>query len=159
MKTNIQHIAKLLGDHFNGNPWIDITILGELKSLTAKQAAAKTGDLNSIWEIVNHMISWRKALISRVKGKTVKYSDNNFISEVKDKSPAAWKKTISNFRKSQEDITGFLVRSDDSLLETISPTSGYTYYELVMAILLHDSYHLGQIVLIKKLLNEESNNK
>ncbi len=155
MRSNIKHITKLLGDHFNGDPWIDITIIGALNSLTAKLAAAKTGDLNSIWEIVNHMISWRKALIGRVKGKPVKYSDNNFISEVKDKSPAAWKKTISKFWKSQNDIINFLYKSDDKLLEIVSPTSGYTYYELVISILLHDTYHLGQIVLIKKLLTEK----
>ena len=155
MRSNIKYITKLLGDHFNGNPWIDVTINGELNSLTAKQAAAKTGNLNSIWEIVNHMISWRKALIGRVKGKPVKYSDNNFISKVKDKSPAAWKKIISKFRKSQNDIIGFLKKSDDQLLEIVSPTSGYTYYELVMSILIHDSYHLGQIVLIKKILIEK----
>lgn len=154
MKTNIKHITKLLGDHFSGNPWIDVTIMGELKQLTAKQAAVKTGNLNSIWEIVNHMISWRRALITRVKGKSVKYSDNNFISEVKDKSPKAWKNSIIKFRKSQNDITGFLKKSDDMLLENVSPASGYTYYELVMAILLHDSYHMGQIVLIKKLLKD-----
>lgn len=155
MRSNIKHITKLLGDHFEGDPWIDVTIIGELNSLTAKQAAAKTGILNSVWEIVNHMISWRKALIGRVKGKPVKYSDNNFISEVKDKSPAAWKRTISKFRESQNDITGFLKKSDDKLLEIVSPTSGYTYYELVISILLHDTYHLGQIVLIKKLLTEK----
>jgi uncharacterized damage-inducible protein DinB len=154
MGSNIKHTIKLLEDHFGGDPWIDVTIIGELNSLSAKKAAAKTGSLNSIWEIVNHMISWRKALISRVKGKAVKYSENNFIDEVIDKSQAAWKNTISNFRKSQDDIISYLKKNDDKLLENVSPTSGYTYYELVMAILIHDSYHLGQIVLIKKLLND-----
>ena len=152
MQININHLSKLLKDHFNGDPWIDVTVLGELSSVTAKQASIKPEGMNSIWQIVNHMISWRKALITRVKGKAVKYSDNNFISEIKVKSPKAWKETINKFRKSQRDIISFLQKSDDILLETVSSTSGYTYYELVEAILIHDSYHLGQIVLIKKLL-------
>jgi uncharacterized damage-inducible protein DinB len=153
MNNNIKHITKLLGDHFNGDPWIDITILGELKKLSAKQAAYKPDGLNSVWEITNHMIAWRKALTRRVMNKPVKYSDDNFFREVKDRSTRAWKKTIEDFKKSQNDITAFLKKQDDTLLETVSPASGYTYYELVMAILLHDAYHTGQIVLLKKLMN------
>lgn len=152
MKTNINHVIKLLNDHFNGNPWIDVTILGELKKLSAKQAAYKPGGLNSVWEIVNHMISWRKALIGRVMGKPVKYSDDNFFREVKDRSPEAWKKTIAELKKSQKTIISFLQKQEDELLETVSPASGYTFYELVEAILLHDAYHTGQIVLIKNFI-------
>lgn len=151
MKTNINHLTKLLNDHFNGNPWIDVTIIGEIKKLSAKQAAYKPAGLNSVWEIVNHMLAWRKALIGRVKGKPVKYSDDNFFRLVKNKTPEAWKRTIEELKKSQKVIITFLKKQKDELLETVSPTSGYTYYELVEAILIHDAYHTGQIVLIKKL--------
>jgi len=85
-------------------------------------------------------------------GRQVKYSNDNFYREVKDKSPAAWRKTIANLKKSQKEIISFLKKQDDELLETVSPTSGYTYFELVEAILIHDAYHTGQIVLVKKLL-------
>ncbi len=153
MKTNIRHLTKLLNDHFNGRPWIDTTILGELKKLTAKQALLKPAGLNSVWETVNHMISWRRALIGRVMGKPVKYSKDNFFSEVKNKSHEAWRKTLAELKSSQKEIITFLKKQDDSLLETVSPTSGYTYYELVNAILIHDAYHTGQIVLLKKLIS------
>ncbi|MBE2228795.1 MAG: DinB family protein [Ignavibacteria bacterium] len=152
--TNIQHINKLLKDHYNGVPWIDITIAGTLKTLTAKKAAMKVDGLNSVWQIVNHMISWRNALIARVKDKPVPHPDNNFISEVKDTTAKAWKDTLKKFEKSQKDILAFLGKQKDIHLEKISPASGYSYYELVMAIIIHDSYHLGQIVLIKKMIDE-----
>lgn len=152
--TNIQHINKLLKDHYNGDPWIDITITGTLKTLTAKQASLKLKELNSVWQIVNHMISWRCALIARVKDKPAAHPDNNFISEVKNTTPKAWKDTFKNFEKSQKDIIAFLGKQKDSHLEKISPASGYSYYELVMAIIIHDTYHLGQIVLIKKMIDE-----
>lgn len=66
---NIKRIEKLLNDHFNGDPWIDMTIMGTLKTLSAEDAARKTEDMNSIWQIVNHMIAWREALLTRVKGQ------------------------------------------------------------------------------------------
>lgn len=150
---NIKRIKKLLSDHYDGAPWIDITIMGTLKSLSAKQAAAQIGELNSIWQIVNHMIEWRKALIGRVMDKPVKHPRNNYISQIKDTSAKAWKDTLKKFERSQKDIITFLNKSGDPLLEKISPTSGYSYYELVLAILQHDTYHIGQIVLIKKLVD------
>lgn len=152
--TNIQHINKLLKDHYNGVPWIDITIMGTLKTITAKQAALKLRRLNSIWQIVNHMISWRNALIARVKDKPALHPDNNFIWEVKNTTAKAWKDTIKEFEKSQKDIMTFLGKQKDTHLEKVSPTSGYSYYELVMTIIIHDTYHLGQIVLIKKMIDE-----
>ncbi len=152
---NIKYITKLFNDHFAGDPWIDTTITGTLKSLTAKQAAMKPGKNNSIWEIVNHMISWRRALLTRVKGSPVKVPGNNFFSRVKDTSPRAWKDTLKKFESSQKEIIAFLKKADESLLEIISPTSGYSYYELIMAILLHDTYHIGHIVLLKKELGKK----
>lgn len=153
-KKNINHFIKLLGDHYKGDPWIDNTIAGELKSLTAEQAEKKFGGLNSIWQIANHMISWRNALIARVMDSPLPHPDNNFIEEISDTSEYAWKETLIKFEKSQEDIVKFLSAEEDSLLEKVSPSSGYSFFELVNAILIHDSYHLGQIVLIKKLLKK-----
>ena len=151
---DISKVNKLIKDHYNGNPWIDTTIAATLKQLTAKQAAVKIGELNSIWQIVNHMIMWRTALIARVMDKPISHPDNNYIEEIKDTSAAAWKQTIKKFERSQKDIVTFLRKSDDELLEKVSPSSGYSYFELVMSIVIHDSYHLGQIVLIKKMMEE-----
>lgn len=154
LRMDIQKVNKLIKDHYNGRPWIDTTISATLKKLTAKQAAAKTGGLNSIWQIVNHMILWRSALIGRVMDKPIAHPDDNYIAEIKDTSAAAWKDTIKRFERSQKDILEFLGSSEDKLLEKVSPSSGYSYFELVMSIVIHDSYHLGQIVLIKKMIEE-----
>ncbi len=151
---DISKVNKLIKDHYNGNPWIDTTIAATLKQLTAKQAAVKIGELNSIWQIVNHMIMWRTALIARVMDKPISHPDNNYIEEIKDTSAATWKQTIKRFERSQKDITSFLGSSEDELLDMVSPSSGYSYFELVMSIVIHDSYHLGQIVLIKKMMEE-----
>jgi uncharacterized damage-inducible protein DinB len=151
-QKDIKRIKKILNDHFSGDPWIDTTISGTLKSITAKQAAEEHAGFNSIWQIVNHTIEWRKALLARVKDKPISVPDNNFICTVKDTSPKAWRETIKKFESSQKELIAFLGKSKDTLLDKVSPTSGYSYYELVLSILLHDTYHIGQIVLIKKFV-------
>lgn len=149
---DISRFQKQLKVHYDGIPWIDISIKGTLKGVTAKQAALKIGELNSIWQIVNHMISWRKALFGRIKDKPVGHPKDNYIWEVKDTSSAAWKKTLAQFEISQKEINTFLAKQSDELFDKISPASGYSYYELAQAITIHDTYHLGQIVLIKRLM-------
>jgi uncharacterized damage-inducible protein DinB len=151
---SLKYIKKLLNDHYRGNPWIDVTISDTLNTVTAGDAALKVDNLNSIWQITNHMIAWREKLLERIMDKSVEVPDNNFIYEVEDTSEKAWTDTIKKFERSQEDIISFLSKSNDMMLEKISPASGYSYFELAMAILLHDAYHLGQIVLIKKLLKK-----
>lgn len=152
LTKDINRFQKQHTAHYNGDPWIDITIKGTLKGITAKQARMKIGELNSIWQIVNHMISWRKALFGRIKDKPAGHPTDNYIWEVKDTSPAAWKKTLAQFEKSQKEISTFIAKQNDELFDKVSPASGYSYYELSQGITIHDTYHLGQIVLIKKLL-------
>lgn len=153
VQKDIKRIKKILNDHFSGDPWIDTTISGTLKSITAKQAAEEHACFNSIWQIVNHTIAWRRALLARVKDKPISVPDNNFIYAVKDTSAKAWKDTIKKYEASHKELIAFLSKSKDTLLDKVSPTSGYSYYELVLSILLHDTYHIGQVVLIKKFLD------
>jgi uncharacterized damage-inducible protein DinB len=101
------------------------------------------------------MVSWRKALLGRVTDKPVSVPGNNYISVIKNTSPKAWKQAIKNFESSQRKIEKFLASSDDRMLEKVSPTSGYLYYELLTFVLVHDTYHLGQIVMLKKMLGKK----
>lgn len=152
-------LKKLLSDHYDGDPWIDVTLSQTFKKISTEQALKKIDNLNSIWQIVNHMISWRETLLSRVKDESITVPDNNFIKEIEDTSEKSWERTLKRFKKSQMDIISFLSDSKDKVLDKVSSASGYTYYELIQAILQHDAYHLGQIVLILKLINGMKNKK
>ena len=54
--------------------------------------------------------------------------------------------------KTQSDWTGFLQKMKKEELEKMYASNGMTYYEHINGILQHDSYHLGQIVLLSKLV-------
>jgi|SRR6185436_15236648 len=149
--TELQRLKKLLSDHFDGSPWLDVNIMDTLKDISASKAAGKTGNHNSIWQIVNHMIAWREANLKRVKDEVLPAPDNNFIEEIKDTSEEAWKATLKKLERSQHNILSFLESADDSVLEKIYIPNNLTYYEHLQGILQHDAYHLGQIVLLKKI--------
>jgi len=149
--AELLRIKKLFNDHFNGDPWIDVNITGALKKISASKASKKSGELNSIWQIINHIIAWRETLLKRLKEEKISVPDDNFMEEITDTSNEAWKKTLKRFETSQKKLNAFLDSSNEEILFKISPSSGYSYYELLMSILIHDTYHLGQIVMLMKL--------
>ncbi|MEP7171342.1 MAG: DinB family protein, partial [Bacteroidota bacterium] len=63
-----------------------------------------------------------------------------------------WQRTLKKLERSQHNILSFLSSENDSVLEKIYIANNHTYYEHLQGILQHDAYHLGQIVLLKKLL-------
>jgi len=148
----LKRIKKIISDQFNGHPWLDVNIVDTLKHLSSTQAAEKTGNLNSIWQIVNHMIEWREVLWKKLNGDTVFVTESNFIEEIDDSSEKEWKQTLKRFEQSQKNIMNFLSKEKNFDYEKVF-SNGHTSYEHLQAILQHDAYHLGQIVLLKKLIN------
>jgi uncharacterized damage-inducible protein DinB len=152
--NELSRLKKLLSDHFDGSPWMDVNIIDTLKNIPASQAAKKINNLNSIWQIVNHMIAWRETNLERLKGEIIPSPENNFIEDIKDTSEEAWQVTLKKMDRSQHNLLSFLSSAKDSMLEKVYITNGHTYYEHLQGILQHDAYHLGQIVLLKKLLEK-----
>lgn len=148
-----ERIINLFENLFNGDPWIDVTIQKTLHKISAPQAAAKVlSNCNSIWEIVNHMISWRKNVLQRLQGKIMTTPDHNYIEPVVDTSQEAWVKTLQAFQQTQREWISFLATFDVENFETKYPSNGMDYYEHIHGIIQHDAYHLGQIVLLSKFV-------
>lgn len=144
-------IIKLYDDLYQGSPWLDINLADTLKNISAEQAFKKISpSWNSIWEILNHIISWRLAVLERLHGKITKSPANNYFEAVKDNSEAAWKASLRKLEDSQKQWTGFLKNFNENDFDEIYPGNEMNYYDHIHGILHHDAYHLGQIVLLAK---------
>jgi uncharacterized damage-inducible protein DinB len=149
--NEIERIKKLFEDLYEGDPWIDINLLGRLQKLTAAKASRKlTPDTNSIWEIVNHLIQWRENVLLRLQGTVIPTPSHNYFTQVKITTSAAWKKTLDRLDASQLSWLNYLDKLKPASLNNIYPGNNMTYYEHIQGILQHDTYHLGQIVLLMK---------
>ncbi|QSB28377.1 DinB family protein [Flavobacterium sp. CLA17] len=148
-----KRISNLYQSIYNGNPWLEVTLSHTLENVTAEQAYRKVNpNLNTIWEIVNHLIQWRRNILRRVEGETVVTPDHNYFVPILDSSEAAWEQSLQSLAKSQELWNAFFEDFNDSDLEKIYVDNNHTYYEHIHGIIQHDVYHLGQIVILKKLL-------
>ncbi|WP_289662334.1 DinB family protein [Flavobacterium panacagri] len=149
-----KRISNLYQSIYNGNPWLEVNLANTLKNVTAEQAYKKANpNLNTIWEIVNHLIQWRRNILERMQGEVIVTPDHNYFVPVLDPSEVAWEQSLQTLAKSQESWNTFFESFDDEDLAKIYVNNGHTYYEHIHGIIQHDVYHLGQIVILKKLLN------
>ncbi|MEO7044650.1 MAG: DinB family protein [Ferruginibacter sp.] len=145
--------AKLFEDLYDGDPWIGVTIHETLKNITPEQAARKLQpQLNSIWQITNHIISWRENVLKRLKGEVITTPTNNYMASIFDTSETAWQQTIERMQQSHEQWIPFLKAFDKEDLEEKYKGNDMSYYEHIHGILQHDCYHLGQIVFLTKVI-------
>ncbi|MFV8345328.1 DinB family protein [Flavobacterium sp. ZB4P13] len=151
--TEKERVSNLYKTVYNGHPWIDINILETLESISAEQAYTKVKpEINSIWEIVNHMIQWRLNVLQRVQGKIMTTPGHNYFTKNSDPSEEAWKNTLISLEESQQQWIELLSDFNESDFEKIYPNNNLTYYEHIHGIIQHDVYHLGQIVILKKFI-------
>ena len=149
-----QRISRLFSNLYNGSPWIDVEILNTLDTITPEIAVKKLKpETNSIWEIANHLIAWRENVLERVKGKVITTPIYNYILPVAVASETAWQELLQRLEQSQRHWISFLEDFDEKDFDTTYPNNGMNYYEHIHGIIQHDCYHLGQIVLLTKLLS------
>jgi uncharacterized damage-inducible protein DinB len=150
-------IAQLFEDIYDGDPWMDVNFLSNLKRIDTSQASLRIyPDWNTIWEILNHLISWREVVLARLQGKSIPSPEHNYFLPVTDTSPKNWKETLSRLEQSQEAWISFLRVFNEEDFEKNYPGTRYNYYELIHGILQHDAYHLGQIVIMIKRVVQTS---
>ena len=146
-----KRIAKLLHDIYHGSPWIDVNLAGILTNISAGQAAKKVApQWNTIWEIVNHLISWRLNVLQRIQDKVIASPAHNYFTPVKDISEEAWQNTLKKLDDSQQQWMLVLKKVKKKDLEKEYHGNGRSYYDHIQGIIQHDAYHLGQIVLLAK---------
>ncbi|MFG6494853.1 DinB family protein [Fictibacillus sp. UD] len=122
-----------------------------LDGLTAEQAKGKSGDSNSIWEIVNHLIFWNERYLQRFQGKTVtrkiESNDETFRNENKENWDAAKNELFAVLTH----WTEALKEADEEIFERSAHEDRHDpWYSVLANINIHNAYHIGQIVEIRK---------
>lgn len=153
--TEIDRITRLLEKTFGQQPWYGSSVMEILKTVNPLIVNQRIGETHNIAELIEHMISWRAFATRRLLGDAAfQVSDAiNFpISQ-------NWDDTMKRLQQSQEDLVIAVKQFPEERLSELVPSNQfrYTYYTLLHGIIQHDVYHLGQIALLKKVI--ESNQK
>ena len=157
MKEN-QRILKTLSDLYDGRSWTDLSILQVVGDLTAEQANTKPFvQMHSIWRYLDHIVFWREKIIAHLSGHSAPQGDDPIDSAPRiDKSEDAWRHSLNDLRRCQEHLMAVVSALEEGSFEEMEETFKATNYELIQGIIQHDAYHLGQAMIVKKVLAAES---
>ncbi len=146
----MQKIVQLFDDLQQGECWVGLNMQQALSGIDAATAAYKRNENgNNIWQLVNHLIYWRKTVMIRLRGVNAHPPVPDFYLP-DDRDELSWHATRQEFEKVYKDLRIAINSLDEKKLDTASPMPGQTYYQLLLGCLQHDAYHMGQIVLLKK---------
>lgn len=151
--TETHRINSQLKRAHQGEAWHGPSLRELLEGVTAEQAAAHPiPGAHSIWELVNHIISWEQIAKLRLEGDPVKNPpDEMNFPPVNDASEAAWQKTLNELAASNQSLRDAVKKIGDDKLDKIVPEANYSNYAMLHGVIQHDLYHAGQIALLKKL--------
>lgn len=151
----INRIAKLFADLQHGDCWIGINFKEALYGVDAALASKSISNhSNNIWQLVFHITYWRTSVMNRLNGtlEPPPFKDFTLPEELNE---ANWKQTIQDFETAYHQLRSTILNFKQEHLDNPSPRPEQTYFQLIMGCLQHDAYHLGQIVLIKKVLDKK----
>lgn len=162
MKTLMNTIINQLCDVQDGKNWMGSNFNKKLVHITEDSAFIRPiPNLHSVAEIISHLTTWRKETILKIKtgkGSITDDAEENWLS--KDKlEEISWDTILSSYHNTLSELIALLETKDDRFLkEKYCDTDFKDHYEyqfVIYGMLHHDIYHLGQLGIIIKFLNEE----
>ena len=141
--------------HFGGN-WTSVNLKEQLADVSWQQAITKMDSLNTIAALVYHANYYVDALLKLLQQQTLMASDKYSFNHPPITSAEDWQGLLD---KTWADAENFAVlieqMPEDKLWEDLWENKYGDYYRNIQGIIEHTHYHLGQIVLIKKMLVQQ----
>jgi len=114
------------------------------------------GAPHTAWQLVEHMriAQWDILEFARnAKHVSPKFPEGYWPKSDAPPSEAAWKKSIASFRQDLEEMKKVVAEADEEQLYAPIPHGdGQTLLREALLLADHNSYHLGQLVMLRKML-------
>ena len=150
-----KQIAKHFKDVFFGGNWTVSCMKEQLADVTWQQAITKLDSFNSIIALTYHSYYFVTALLDVLEGKPLTAHDKYSFNHPQIQSQQGWEDFLNKIWSDVE-RTALLIEHlpNDKLDEDFADAKYGSYYRNINGIIEHTHYHLGQITLIKKMLNK-----
>ncbi|AQQ52355.1 DinB family protein [Planococcus lenghuensis] len=121
------------------------------EGLDWRTAGKRPADLTySVWEVLFHMIYWQDYLLAQLRGESPVRPERAAESWPAEPAPAdeaAWNEAVTRFI---EGLQTAVTEAEDDLYAIVHKEQ--MRMEILMSLITHNSYHAGQIVLIRRAL-------
>lgn len=153
--SSTKQIAKHFRDVFFGGNWTTVNVKDTLADVNLQQATTKIHDLNTIATLVFHINYYVYPVLKVLQNQPMVASDKFSFNLPPITSDEDWQKLVARVLAEAEELATQIEQLDDAKLQDVFANPKYgNYYRNLLGIIEHTHYHLGQITLIKKIIQE-----
>ena len=151
--TAAGHLAKHLRDvHFGGN-WTSVNLRDTLSDVTWQQATTKVDSFNTLATLLFHVNYFVDVVLRVLRGGALDGNDKYSFAHPPIDSPDDWQRMLDKAWADAEAFAALIEELPESTLWDDFVDGKYgTYYRNIQGIIEHAHYHLGQMVVIKRLV-------
>lgn len=151
-----KQIALHMKELYYGKNWTWSNMEDTLQDVDWKMAATKVESINTITVLVYHINYYLGQQIKVFKGGPLEGSDKLSFDAPEILSEKDWQALKKSCNQKADEWIGLVGQLNDEILSTTFVDKKYgTYYRNLMGAVEHAHYHLGQIVILKKLLGNK----
>jgi hypothetical protein len=152
-------LAKHLKDvHFGGN-WTWSNLKDQLTGITWQQATTQVYGCNTIATLVFHINYFVDVALKVLQGGAISGNDKLSFAHPPINCQQDWDNLVSKALTDAETFEASLAQLPESKLwEDFSEKKYGNYYRNMLGIIEHTHYHLGQIAIIKKIVQQQNSN-
>lgn len=158
-------IANQLREAHTGDGWIGSSLKIAVADLTWRQATTQVHSLNTIAALVYHLNYYVSGVSQVLQGGALTIRDKYSYDCPPITSQQEWERLLEKAFADAEEFASLVEQlPEEKLWEDFSENKYGNYYKNLQGIIEHLYYHIGQIVLIRKLVlqpdeNPKSGNK
>lgn len=145
-----QIIDQLTGEHAH------ISLAKAVKGLSFEETGIiPQHGAHSIWMLVEHIRRAQYDILDFSRNPDYEmhsWPDDYWLADPAPKNQSAWDKALAAITKDREAMVELINDPDNDLLAPIPHGDGQTLFREAMLIVDHNSYHIGQIVQVRRLL-------
>ena len=152
MNLTAQIAKHLRGVYFGGN-WTSSNLKAHLSEVTFEQALTKVYSCNTIATLAYHISYYISGVLKVLQGRPLDIRDKYSFDHPPISSPEEWAQFLDKIWADAEAFASLVEQlPEEKLWEDFADEKYGNYYSNLHGIIEHSHYHLGQIVLIKKIL-------
>lgn len=138
--------------YLNGN-WVSTNLKTQLSDITLEQATTKIGNLNTIADLAYHVSYYVAGIVQVLEGGSLDIRDKYSFDRPPMNSQADWEQFLEKMWKDAELFADLVEKMpDEKLMQGFVDEKYGNYHRNIHAMIEHSYYHLGQIVILKKLI-------
>ena len=111
----------------------------------------------SLWQLADHIriTQWDIVEFSRnEKHVSPEWPEGYWPSEIKPASQATWEKCVEQIKSDRASFIELLSNAGDEIYTPLAHGDGQSLLKEALVLADHNSYHAGQIIMLRRMLND-----